>query len=63
MLEKLISIKNIGKLAKLNLRNGNWDGVFLKSNIIYAPNGTGKTTLSMVFQSMKGEEDLIKKKV
>lgn len=63
MLEKLISIKNIGKLAKLNLRNGNWDGVFSRSNIIYAPNGTGKTTLSMVFQSMKGDEDLIKKKV
>lgn len=63
MLEKLISIKNIGKLAKLNLRNGNWDGVFSRSNIIYAPNGTGKTTLSMIFQSMKGDENLIKKKI
>lgn len=63
MLEKLISIKNIGRFSKLNLRNGDWDGVFQKSNIIYAPNGTGKTTLSMIFQSMKGDVNLIKKKV
>ncbi|MCC2975000.1 AAA family ATPase [Massilia sp. IC2-476] len=62
MLEKLISIKNIGKLARLNLRRGDWDGVFSRSNIIYAPNGTGKTTLSMIFQDMKDGGELIKKK-
>jgi len=63
MLEKLISVRNIGKIAKLTLRNGDWDGVFQRSNIIYAPNGTGKTTLSMIFQSMKGDANLIKKKI
>lgn len=63
MLEKLISIQNVGKFTKLNLRDGDWDGEFSKNNIIYAPNGSGKTTFSLILQSIKGKSELLGKKM
>ena len=39
-----------------------WDGVFQKTNVIYAPNGSGKTSLAVLFNSLAGNNELILKK-
>src|SRR5690606_5837662 len=44
------------------IKNTDWDGTFKKSNIIYAPNGSGKTSLSLIFESLKGNDELLLKK-
>ena len=45
MLKKLIHIKNYGKFSNFNIASSDWDGTFKKNNVIYAPNGSGKTLL------------------
>lgn len=62
MIKKLISIKNYGKFKNFNISNSDWDGVFRKINIIYAPNGSGKTSFSVLLRSIKGNFDLVLKK-
>ncbi len=62
MLKKLIQINNYGKFSDFNIAYSNWDGSFKKNNIIYAPNGSGKTSLSSLFNSMKGDNDMVFKK-
>lgn len=61
MIEKIISIKNFGPFANYNSGQG-WDGTFSKNNVIYAPNGSGKTSLSLIFESLRGSPHLINKK-
>ncbi len=39
-----------------------WDENLKKINVIYAPNGSGKTSLAVIFQSLSGNNDLILKK-
>lgn len=62
MLKKLVHIKNYAKFCNYNVSNCDWDGCFKKVNIIYAPNGSGKTSLSVLLRSIKGNNDLIFKK-
>lgn len=66
MIEKLIEISNYATFNSLKFTNGNnsdWDGNFKKNTIIYAPNGTGKTSLSLIFQAIKeNDSNLIDKK-
>lgn len=61
MFEKIINIKNYGPFVNYNSGKG-WDGCFTKNNIIYAPNGSGKTSISLIFESLKGRPQLIHKK-
>jgi len=63
LVSKIIKIANIGKIKTFNFQTPNWNGIFKKNTIIYAPNGSGKTTISMVFQSLKDDPDLLKKKI
>lgn len=64
MIEKIISIKNVGTFLDYTQSSKNgWNGVFEKINIIYAPNGSGKTTLSTIINSAaKNQPDLIRLK-
>ncbi len=62
MLKKLIQINSYGKFSDFNINYSNWDGTFKKNNIIYAPNGSGKTSLALLFSSMKGDNSIILKK-
>lgn len=39
-----------------------WDGVFQKTNVIYAPNGSGKTSLAVLFNSLSGNNEIVLKK-
>lgn len=62
MIDKIIFIKNYGKFKCFNIGVSNWDGVFQKTNVIYAPNGSGKTSLALLFNSLRGDNDLLLKK-
>lgn len=54
MLQRIISIKNIGHFVDFKLKGSkDWNGSLSKVNIIYAPNGSGKTTLSTILKSLK----------
>ena len=53
MIEKIISISNVGTFADYKPSpKYNWDGRLSKINLIYAPNGSGKTTLATIFNSL-----------
>lgn len=57
MIEKIISIQNIGRFIDYNVKPENgWNGSFSKVNIIYAPNGFGKTTLATILKSLAQNE-------
>lgn len=62
MYKKLLCIKNYGRFANYNSKSGDWDGTFQKINIIYAPNGFGKTSLAELFRSTSGDSDIITRK-
>lgn len=62
MLKKLVALKNVGKFKNLNLSSETWNGVFEKVNIIYAQNGSGKTTFSLILESLSGNDTLLTKK-
>lgn len=63
MITKLVEIKNFGTFQNFKGSKTDWKGNFNKNNIIYAPNGTGKTSLSLIFQSLeKNDIDIIIKK-
>jgi len=53
MLEKIISIKNVGKFVNFNSKSPDWNGNFNKLTLIYADNGYGKTTLAQIFKSLQ----------
>ena len=50
MIEKIICIKNVGRLRDYNHRG---DVAFRKLNLIFADNGRGKTTLCAVLRSLQ----------
>ncbi|MCP4697829.1 MAG: AAA family ATPase [Gammaproteobacteria bacterium] len=54
MLNKILSIKNIGNFENYILQSdaGGWNGEFTKLTLIYAGNGMGKTTLAGIFKSL-----------
>lgn len=62
LLKKLLKIKNYSTFKDFKLNYTDWDGSFKKVNIVYAPNGSGKTSLSLLFESLKGNNELILKK-
>ena len=66
MIKKITSIKGIGSFKDLNFQysvSENWSNRELKkTNIIYAENGMGKTTLTMILNSLKGEPDMLHNK-
>jgi wobble nucleotide-excising tRNase len=54
MIEKIVSIKNIGHFVDYNVcGTKEWNGSLTKVTTIYAPNGSGKTTLSTILKSIK----------
>lgn len=62
MIKKIISIKNYGKFQNFNTSSKTWNGGLEHINVIYAPNGSGKTSLSVLFRSIKGNDDIVYKK-
>ena len=60
--KKLIHIKNYGRFVNYSSKASDWDGSFQKINIIYAPNGFGKTSLAELFKSTAGDNDVVSKK-
>lgn len=66
MIKKITSIKGIGSFKDLNFLypvSENWNNRELKkTNVIYAENGMGKTTLTMILNSLKGEPDMLHNK-
>ena len=62
MYKKLLCIKNYGRFANYSSTSSDWDGTFQKINIIYAPNGSGKTSLAELFRSTAGDSDIITRK-
>lgn len=62
MFKKLVYIKNYGKFKNFNVKNTDWNGSFNKINTIYAPNGSGKTSLAELFRSTIGDNEIITKK-
>lgn len=62
MYKKLLYIKNYGRFANYSSKSSDWDGTFQKINIIYAPNGSGKTSLAELFRSTSGDSDIITRK-
>lgn len=62
MIKKIVYIKDYSKFKNFNISESDWDGVFKNVNIVYAPNGSGKTSFSVLLRSIKGNSDLIIKK-
>lgn len=62
MINKLVFVRNYGKFRNFNIVDSDWDGTFRKTNVIYAPNGSGKTSLALLFNSLSGDNDLLLKK-
>ena len=57
MLEKIVAIKNVGKLLDCSLRTSStWDGKLARTTLIYADNGAGKTTLAKVIASLNSQD-------
>jgi len=60
MIEKIISIKNVGRLRDYSHRG---DVAFRKLNLVFADNGRGKTTLCAVLRSLQsGQAEPIKER-
>ncbi len=62
MIKKIIKIKGVGKYLDYKINRELWDGELSKENVIYGENGTGKTTLTLIFRSLSGKNNLIQKK-
>lgn len=60
--KKLLHIKNFGRFINYSSKLSDWDGSFQKINIVYAPNGSGKTSLAELFRSTSGDSDIVIKK-
>ena len=62
MIKKLISIEHFGTFENFNIKNSDWDGLFKKVNVIYGGNGKGKTSFSIILQSLSNDDMLMTKK-
>lgn len=62
MFKKILQIKNYGKYLSFSAGSGNWNGSIKKINSIYAENASGKTTFTQIFKSIKGDNNVIKKR-
>lgn len=52
MIAKILTVKKYNKFDDLKKENTDWDFSFKKTNVIYAPNGSGKTSISLMFKSL-----------
>lgn len=62
MYKKILAIKGYGRFQNFNCKQSDWDGTLKKVNVIYAPNGSGKTSLAELFKSSLGDNSIIYKK-
>lgn len=62
MFKKILQIENYGKYLSFKTSDGNWNGTLKKVNTIYADNASGKTTLTQLFKSIKGDNNIVKKR-
>lgn len=62
MLKKIVHIRNFGKYKNYVSNDNNWDGRLEKNNAIYADNGSGKTTFTQMFKSLKGDNLAVSKR-
>jgi len=62
MIKKIVHIKNLGRFKNFVSGNTTWNGVFEKNTAIYADNGSGKTTFTQIFKSLKGDNSLLNKR-
>lgn len=65
MIKKILTIKNVGRYIDFATAKNKeyWNGELLRINIIYANNGLGKTTLAILFKSLKkGYASILKNK-
>jgi wobble nucleotide-excising tRNase len=66
MIKKITSIKGIGSFKDLDFQypvSENWSNKEFKPvNVIYAENGMGKTTLTMILNSLRGDLDMLHNK-
>lgn len=52
MITKIIAVKRYNKFDDLKKEDTDWDFSFRKTNVIYAPNGSGKTSISLMLKSL-----------
>lgn len=62
MIHKIITLSNYANFSPSLYDRNDWDGCFKKNNLIFAPNGSGKTSFSILLESLNNKEYLIKKK-
>ncbi|WP_405341358.1 AAA family ATPase [Fibrobacter sp.] len=62
MFQRIEKIENYGKFSNQCIGSPNWGGALRKVNVVYAPNGSGKTSLSVMFRSLKEDPELVNKK-
>lgn len=62
MIKKLVHIRNFGKYKNYVSTDQKWDGRLEKINAIYADNGSGKTTFTQIFKSLKGDNIAVSKR-
>lgn len=56
IIEKILRISNLGKFIDWKADGNVWNGQFNKITAIYADNGSGKTTFTQIFKSLKSED-------
>lgn len=56
VIEKVLSINNLGKIIAWKANGSVWNGQLNKTTAIYADNGSGKTTFTQIFKSLKPED-------
>lgn len=62
MFKKINYIRGYSKFANHDSNSAGSYGALGRVTVIYAPNGSGKTSLSVMFRSMKGDNSLVSKK-
>ena len=62
MIDKIITIKKYNKFDDLKKSDSDWDFCFSKVNVVYAPNGSGKTSISLMLKSLCDNTSISAKK-
>ncbi len=65
MIQKIQKIEGVGRYHRYSaesLSSTQQPDTFKKMNLIYGENGTGKTTLTHIFRSLKGDNEVLLKK-
>lgn len=63
MIDKIITIKKYNKFDDLKKSDSDWDFCFSKVNVVYAPNGSGKTSISLMLKSLCDNTSISAKKL